>query len=160
MNSYLADSMLGKLSRWLRILGYYVEYVTPEYDDDRIIRICTDGSLVLLTRDRELSQRYERSILFQDDDLASQIKKVVSFDPPDENLFFSRCSLCNGILTKANPGDIQYTVPEDVLRRKLDIYVCTKCGKVYWKGSHYNSMMRQIEAFLGGNGNDSGTRKE
>ncbi|HLH85258.1 MAG TPA: Mut7-C RNAse domain-containing protein [Thermoplasmataceae archaeon] len=155
MNTYLADSMLGKLCRWLRILGYSVEYVTSDIDDDQIVNQTVGHSSVLLTRDRELSRRYGNAILFDDDDLLKQIRSIVRRDPPDPSLFFTRCPLCNTILEKRDPEDLNGLVPDGVRKRGLDIYHCPKCGKVYWKGSHYDSMLKKIELFLGESGNES-----
>ena len=53
---FIADGMLGKLTRWLRMLGYNVKYST-KLDDAQLMKIAKQERRTLLTKDLQLYQR-------------------------------------------------------------------------------------------------------
>lgn len=120
---FVADEMLGKLARWMRIFGHDVSEVSG---DDELLEVAKRGR-ILLTRDREL---YRRAVsmgieahLLNTDGLEEQLFEVFhSFnlraDEPE------RCTVCNGLL-------------EDVGGER---WRCRECGKEYWIGSHWKGI--------------------
>lgn len=144
---FMADHMLKRLSKWLRFMGYDVEYPEKGVVDNDIVEMCSINGRVLLTRDHELYSRVSRSMLIMSENFKEQVNQVISSFPPDSRLYFTRCAECNGILEEREASDPEYEVPEGVRKLQDRIWVCMKCGKVYWKGSHYEKILRQINSF-------------
>ena len=96
---FIADVMVGKLARWLRVLGFDVAY-SNKYQDDEIIRIAGAENRIILTRDTGLAARRHncQCLLIESGDYAAQIRQVLrSHDLKDFNVF-SRCLQCNTLL--------------------------------------------------------------
>ncbi|AKA48208.1 hypothetical protein IX51_02815 [uncultured archaeon] len=139
--------MLRRLGKWLRMMGFDVEYPEKGISDSEIIESCKKESRILLTRDQELYARFPRSILIRSEDFKDQVLQFIEQFPPDEQKYFTRCTECNGILGKSGkPGPVA-GVPDSVKSSGKDIWVCSKCGKVYWHGSHYYRILQQIRKF-------------
>ena len=145
---FFADSMLGKMCRWLRLMGYDVGYATSDMADDAIIDICSGENLILITRDRELSMRYRNSMYIKSDMYEEQLREFVARFPPDESLYFTRCPLCNGLLKVTDDPDIMKGLPPGVRKVQNKVYICTQCGKVYWEGTHYASIKNEIRSIV------------
>lgn len=130
--------MLGRLARYLRILGFSVIYEQDGIDDDRIVEVCRDNSYILITRDRLLSRRYNPSILITSTQIGSQIIEFTSVYKPDRKRLFMRCTVCNGIL-------LPIKLEENDYRSKLNPYKCSACGKLYWSGTHPTNIIEYLE---------------
>lgn len=130
--------MLGKLSRYLRILGFSVQYESDGIDDNRIIGICKENSYILITRDRILSEKYKPSVLIHSTDTMNQIREFTSIYPPDRSLAFTRCTSCNGNL-------ISVKLDENDYRSKMNPHICDSCGKLYWSGTHTAKIRETLE---------------
>lgn len=141
VEKFFADHMLKRLSRWLRFMGYDVEYPRKDVSDNEILKICGREGRILLTRDQELYGRYARSILIRSEDFRDQVVQVAGLFPPDRKMYFTRCPECNSDLTISH--DIS-GLPEGVMSSVTEIWVCMDCGKKYWKGSHYDRILEQI----------------
>jgi uncharacterized protein with PIN domain len=143
----LADGMLGKLAKWLRLLGYDTAYDNAAADPDLARRARVEGR-VLLTRDRELAARRGlRTLLIQSEVLEEQVREVQDALglPPDPAL--SRCAVCNTVLEPVSPEDVVERVPPYVLRTQREFRRCPSCGRVYWPGTHVDEMQEQLEQF-------------
>ena len=139
----LCDHMLGSLARWLRFIGYDTVYPGPGSDRD-LIRIARQEDRILITRDKELANRFPGTIRVRSDDLEEQIREVAALlslklvDP------LSRCSLCNTVLEPASPGDVGAVIPEGVRSRHHQFWRCPTCGRTYWQGSHWDKMVERL----------------
>jgi uncharacterized protein with PIN domain len=143
----LADGMLGRLAKWLRLLGYDTVYDSDADDDELARRARAEGRL-LLTRDRELADRRGLRTLFVGSETLEEQVSQVQADlgaPPDPAL--SRCSVCNEPLEEATPEEVAGQVPPYVLRVHGEFRRCPHCGRVYWPGSHVDAMARQVDGF-------------
>lgn len=145
---FIVDTMLGNIARWLRLLGYDTIY-KKDLKDWVILRIATNESRVIITLDRSLHNRALNRGLFSvylnqrsvGEKLAylsyvTGIKLYVELDR-------ARCSMCNNELTKVSKNMVKDRVPPNVYRLYEDFWICRKCGKVYWIGSHWR-MIEQI----------------
>ncbi len=135
---FVADNMLGRLARWLRMMGYDTLYVKSG-DDREIADISAREGRVLLTRDRQLTLRKGVIALYIGEvDLEKQLEHVAR----EFSLSFRekemRCSDCNGVLRDAAPDEVRSHVPDGVLGRNDRFCICTSCSKIYWRGSHWN----------------------
>ncbi len=136
--------MLGKLAKWLRLMGYSVIYVSNNVSDDEIINQCRNDGSFLLTRDKVLHERYRDSMLIESDNFHDQLRQFVSSFKPDESNFFTRCPLCNSILISHISSEFHGVLPEHIILMNDEIFVCDGCGKMYWRGTHYSSIRKTI----------------
>jgi uncharacterized protein with PIN domain len=143
----LADGMLGKLAKWLRLLGYDTAYDNAASDLE-LVRRARAEDCVLLTRDRELSARRGlRTLLIQSELLETQVREVQDALGPPPHPPLSRCAVCNTALEVVSRADIAHRVPTYVLRTQTEFRLCPGCGRVYWPGSHLQGMRDQIARF-------------
>jgi uncharacterized protein with PIN domain len=143
----LADCMLGRLARWLRLLGYDTAYSNDATDHELARRARAEGRL-LLTRDRDLAvRRGLRTLLIQSQDLEDQIQEVREAlgELPEHPL--SRCSMCNTVLEAVAAQDVVDRVPIYVFQAHPEFRQCPGCGRVYWSGSHVETMGEQLKEF-------------
>jgi len=140
---FIADHMLGSLARWLRMMGYDTRY-DKTLDDPQIAQAGREESRFVLTRDQELAKE-PGSFLVESDDLETQLKAVsekfgLKFD---ESMI--RCSACNGDLANLPKEQAKAEVPEGAWTSNEKFWKCTKCGKVYWKGTHWRGIMERLK---------------
>ena len=145
---FLVDSMLGSLSRWLRITGFDAEY-RRDADDEDLLGEASASGRVLLTRDRALAARAAKrgvkALLLETEDQADQLAAVAAslklkLDPSS-----SRCPKCNGALVEADKERIVEQVPEASLAAFNEFWVCRDCGSVFWRGSHWEKIVSTLE---------------
>ena len=142
---FVADVMVGKLARWLRVLGFDVLY-SNKYDDDEIIRIADEENRVILTRDAQLATRRSPSqcIFIESGDYKEQIQQVVRSLNLREFKVFSRCLECNARLEEVDKEAVFDKVPHFVYLTQVRFAKCPACKRVYWHGTHTQEMLKQI----------------
>jgi len=142
----LTDAMLGRLTRWLRALGYDTVYA-PDTDDNELLRRARAEGRVLLTADRALAtRRGAHTLLIEAQDLASQLRQVRAALGPPTDAEFSRCVACNGKLTPVDKTTLADRVPPYVLATRQEFRRCPDCGRIYWPGTHIQRMKDVIRA--------------
>jgi len=140
----LADGMLGRLAKWLRILGYDTAY-DPQLDDDELARRARAEGRWLLTRDHELARRPGiQSLLITSEQILPQLAQVRARLGPAQGSAFSRCPVCNTPLTAVSPQDVRGRVPPFVWRSYRRFRRCPSCDKIYWPGSHWRRMRERL----------------
>jgi uncharacterized protein with PIN domain len=153
---FIADSMLGRLARWLRLLGFDT-YYTTHIEDSLLIEIAREEKRVLLTRDTRLVKRKGMGefLLLKENDTFAQLKKVIEVFgllPEDRDdpcpVCFIRCSLCNSLLDDIPKEDAKDHVPEYVYRTSENFRKCPACGKFYWKGTHHELLLKKLKTIL------------
>jgi hypothetical protein len=144
----LADCMLGRLAKWLRLLGYDTAYENDATDYELARRARAEGRL-LLTRDRELAARRGlKTLLIRSEQLEHQVRQIHEALGPPPEPSLSRCSLCNVVLEEIPAEDAADRVPRYVLETHAEFRHCPSCGRVYWSGSHVEAMEEQLEQFV------------
>lgn len=139
---FLADHMLGTLARWLRILGFNTLY--PHVLDDKELRkIASEKKCIILTRDKILASK-SNAIYIESDQLDEQIRQVFQSLNLKVDNALSRCSLCNEPIIKVEKWSVRCHVPEAIFFRHNEFWKCFKCNKIYWKGSHWEKIMKKI----------------
>ena len=142
----LTDGMLGRLTRWLRALGYDTVYA-PDTDDDELLRRARAQDRVLLTTDHALAMRRgARTFLIETQDLASQLREVRAALGPPPDAEFSRCLACNSKLTPVDKATLTDRVPPYILVTRQEFRRCPDCGRIYWPGTHVERMKQVINA--------------
>ncbi len=147
---FVADVMLEKVARWLRIMGLDVAPPTAE-EDDLILMYAKNEHRILLTCDKELYKRAVRegvdALLVPDGQFIKQVAYILAtYDiPVPSSVVPQRCPLCNGLLEEVRPSQVKGDVPPYVYRRKRKFWRCTLCNKVYWKGSHWTRIRKTLK---------------
>lgn len=150
--------MLGRLARWLRLLGYDTLYY-PRIEDSLLLRIAREEDRILLTRDTRLVKvrGLNNYLLLSENDPFEQLKKVIStfgispFSKCDEasaTLPVNRCSLCNSILEDVPKEEAKDRVPEYVYLTMESFKKCLKCDKYYWEGTHRERLRKKLMDIL------------
>lgn len=139
----LVDAMLGRLAKWLRLLGYDAEYWRDGSDEALIARAQAEGRLII-TRDHGLAgRRGVQALLVHAEGLDGQIAEVREA-LGDTARPFTRCPECNGSLVPLSRADAQDLVPPYVWHTQHEFRRCTGCGRVYWKGTHWPALQNRL----------------
>jgi uncharacterized protein with PIN domain len=143
----LADGMLGRLARWLRILGYDTAF-DAEADDWTLVRRARAQGRLLLTRDRQLaSRRGAPALLIESEELAEQVRQVIETVGPSPEGAFTRCPVCNQRLAPLSHEEARGRVPPHVHRTQHEFHLCPACDRVYWRGTHWQRMRETLDDF-------------
>lgn len=142
----LADAMLGKLAKWLRLLGYDTLY-DPAWDDATIARLARAEGRIVLTRDRELAARLgPQALPVVSDRWQEQLLQVMRELDLSEAAAGTRCSICNGRLQRLDAEEAARFVPPYVLRTQEVFHRCPTCGRIYWPGGHWERIQKLLRA--------------
>ena len=139
---FAVDIMLGKLAKWLRVLGFDARSMT--LDQSRIDSLLSSG-IIPVTRREKL--RDVRGILFiRSDHQFEQLQELMSslHIAADELRPFSRCSVCNAELLQIPREEAFGAVPDYVFDTASGFRKCPRCAKVYWPGSHRQKMIDEL----------------
>lgn len=145
---FILTKELGRLAKWLRMLGFDAKYSSEGKKSSLIIEALQEGRVVI-TRSNRLGDYPAgiKKVTIVKDDVQAQIKQVfheLSISP-DESLMFSRCTICNDILNKENKADIKDKVPEYVFNTNESFYSCPKCKRIYWQGTHWGNVLDTLK---------------
>lgn len=139
---FIADVNVLKLGRLLILLGFDVAG-SPTFTDDQIADMAESESRIVLTRDTTLLKR--KKIVFarriRENLPYDQVMEVVNFfGLRDQTAFFSRCTQCNQPLEPVAKTDVLDQLQPKTRKYFFDFFQCPGCGKIFWKGSHYEAM--------------------
>jgi uncharacterized protein with PIN domain len=133
------------------MLGFDTAY-RNDYADEDLARISSEERRILLTRDRGLLKRsaVTHGHLMRETNPKRQLAEVVDrFDLYRSAAPLTRCLRCNTPLRETDKPSIASRLPEGIKRLQTDFLACELCGRIYWKGSHYDRMLRMIREVLG-----------
>jgi uncharacterized protein len=149
-SSFILDAHLGKLAKYLRMFGFDSLY-ERDFTDRQIIETAGKQHRIILTRDKDLlcSRDVLHGYFVRNISAREQLSEVLEkFDLYSEVTPFSRCLICNGLLEKIAKSEIDDRIDSDIIGYFNDFFICKKCDKIYWEGSHYESMHRFIQAYM------------
>jgi len=148
---FFCDEQLGKLARWLRIIGQDAAFERKINDRDLIEKARAEGRIVL-TRDRKLPA-LDASIevhVLAENYPAHQLREVVElFRERIEIRVFSRCAVCNHGVEAAGREEVKDLVPDFVYRTQERFTRCPVCGRIYWRATHQGRVEIQLRDILG-----------
>ena len=147
---FAADRMLGKLAKWLRILGYDTLY-SRTLSDDRFLELANEDRILLSRNTRIVGKiTSDRLIFVEGNDPKIQLEGLIRLLDlkPNPDKFFSRCTVCNGLIEPVEPQDVVGKVPDHIWTRHNRFSKCKSCGKIYWPGSHLERSRREIRRLL------------
>ena len=156
---FLVDHMLGKLAKYLRFLGYDTYYPKNRMSDDDLIKIAKDEGRIIITRDKELARR-SGGFYVPSENYLEQLKMVIERYNLKDDMMLTRCSICNEILVPVNKERVKDKIPPYVYEHQNEFYICPKCGRVYWWGTHTERIERTIRNILGDEYENRGEREE
>ncbi len=142
--------MLGKLTRWLRILGYDTKYIA-DLEDKTLVELARLEGRVLLTRDVELcrlatSRRLDH-LLVEGESGAERLAALsrvygitLTLDPN-----VSRCPKCNTRIKSTKKDLIRQSLPTATARAFEEFWICPACGKIYWQGAHWRKILETLD---------------
>ena len=150
---FLADAMLGRLARWLRVIGYDTVHLPMDTPDAALVRRASEEGRILLTRDRHLLRELRPASAMEvlSEVPLEQLRQVVAalgLAPPAELL--CRCLLCNTELDVVAPAAVLEQLPPSAREMPGPVRRCPTCGRVYWRGSHARRMRAALEVALPG----------
>ncbi|MFO8102178.1 MAG: Mut7-C RNAse domain-containing protein [Dehalococcoidia bacterium] len=152
---FVADVNVGRLARRLRMLGYDTLFINGA-DDDELIRIALREGRILLTRDTGITTRRVvttgkiKALLVESDDVTDQLWQVVkALNLGPESEPFSICIECNVPLIPKEKDEVRDLVPPHVFKTHSQFVQCPQCKRVFWRGTHWEKMMREMEALKG-----------
>ncbi|MDZ7778126.1 MAG: Mut7-C RNAse domain-containing protein [Bacteroidales bacterium] len=149
--AFIADVHLGKLTGYLRMLGFNCLYHNT-LKDEEIIRISAAEQRIILTRDKGIlkNKNVTRGFFVRSGNPKKQLEEVLRrFDLKALIKPFTRCMRCNGLLQWVSKKDITEILEENTKKNCDEFYRCSSCGKIYWKGTHYQSMKKWVQELLG-----------
>ncbi len=143
---FICDGMLGKLCKLLRIIG-----IDCAYSNEGMAIVVTarkEGRVILTCN--SLLRRREGVFFIEAVKPEEQLREVVETHGLwDEIMPFSRCIVCNQELIPVRKHEVKGRVPYYTYQNFDDYAECKKCNRVYWKGSHYQKMLKEVEEILG-----------
>lgn len=149
---FLVDPMLGKLAKYLLILGFDTVFFT-QTDASTLIEKAYREKRIILSRNTKLKHigGFPDFVFINDDQPDKQLSEVlkhfkihISYDQ-----LFTRCLTCNQKLIAGNHEDVKEKVPSYILSIHKEFSLCPLCKKVYWKGTHLKKMEEIIRQVLG-----------
>ena len=152
---FIVDINVGRLAKWLRVLGYDALFV-PDADDGGLVQIAQREGRILLTKDGRLLERrlftsgQLKAVRVWGDHFTEQVRQVVSKLGLDTTNDFSRCIDCNEALFEVAKEEVRDRVPPYVFQTQEEFKECPVCHKVYWRGTHWRNMRQELAAALGG----------
>jgi len=149
---FLLDGMLGRLTRWLRMIGCEARYAKNSSDTE-LIRVARENSLVLLTCDVQLYRaaiaRNVECFLIQGANESERLANLaarfnIQLDIATER---SRCPACGEVIKPANKDEIAPRIPTATFKLYQSFWICsnTSCAKIYWQGSHWKRIEETLE---------------
>jgi uncharacterized protein len=145
---FLADSMLGKLARWLILLGYDAAYAQDGRSDIELLEQAHREGRVFLTRDAKIPDVTGLSkIVLREQRFEAQLERLIRtvglvYDPAR---LFSRCTYCNEPLAPLTREEALPLVPPLVRELATPFFRCPGCRRVYWNGTHTERAVKKLE---------------
>jgi uncharacterized protein len=147
---FILDVHLGKLARYLRLLGFDVAYAN-NFSDDTIANRSQSENRIVLTRDIGLlkNKKISRGYWIRQTNPDKQVAEVLKrFDLYQQYKPFSRCLQCNGLLEDVKKNDIVNNLPPLTCDYYFKFMQCSQCKKIYWEGTHYQKLKKWVNKFI------------
>jgi uncharacterized protein with PIN domain len=151
---FIVDRNVGKMAKWLRMVGFDAQLFTGA-DDAAIIAAALTENRILLTRDRRIMKRrvivagHIKSVFVDSDHFTAQVRQVVSALKLDKSCLrpFTICLECNRRLEERTKETVKDCVPPYVFLTQEHFAECPACHRLYWQGTHWHSMNGGMDAF-------------
>lgn len=147
---FILDVHLGRLAKYLRLCGFDTLFSTY-FSDREIIEVAVREERAIVTRDRLLLKSYGSGsgYLVKSQYHNEQLRELFERFGLKENVkLFTRCIACNTLLEEVRKEDIEERLQADT-RKYFSVFKrCPSCDRIYWEGSHYDNMKKNLSALL------------
>ena len=151
---FFADNNVGKLAKWLRMMGYDTLFFNGS-DDSHMVAIALAEGRVILTRDTQIMRRRVvtsgqlKAILIRGDKPEQQMHQVVdSLNLDCQFRPFTICLECNQPLLPRSKEQVKDLVPPYVFQTQVKYVECPTCHRIYWRGTHWQAMTEKLKKFM------------
>jgi len=147
---FIVDCMLGKLAKWLKILGFDTLFFS-KIEDDELLSIAMREGRVLLTKDTGLIQKAGnvKTLFLESEEWQDQVQQVLEHFDLRQNVHpHTRCIDCNVTLKNLPKKNAKNLVSSFVFERADSFALCPSCGRVFWRGTHFKDMEIKIQELL------------
>lgn len=144
---FLLTRELGRLAKWLRILGFDAEYFNADNINSLIIQALRDERIIITRNHRLPKSAGIKIIMVKAEKIKEQLAevlKVLKIKLATETMF-TRCIICNVELTDIEKEKVKDKVPEYVFETQEHFITCPKCNRVYWQGTHWGNVTKTLE---------------
>ncbi len=152
---FVADHNVGKLAKWLRMMGYDTVFFNGSNDSEMVARALAEDRIIL-TRDTQIMKRGVitngriKALLINSDVSVSQIRQVMEILKLDYQYKpFTRCLECNQPLEERSKGQVENRVPPYVFKTQSQYMECPACHRLYWRGTHWEAMTGKLSRLAG-----------
>ena len=150
---FIVDNNVGKLAKWLRMMGYDTLFFNGS-NDSRMIATALNEDRVILTRDTQIMKRRVvtngrlKAILIQSDEPELQMHQVIDALHLDHQFKpFTICLECNQPLLEKSKQQVKDLVPPYVFQTQKQYMECPACHRIYWRGTHWQAMTERMKKF-------------
>ncbi len=147
---FISDVHLGKLTKYLRLCGFDT-YTRTDLKDEEIIDLALSDKRVILTRDKQLlkNNKVTHGYWIRSAEPREQLREIIlRFDLKKRLSLFTRCMECNGVVREVAKNDILEHLEPGTRRYYRKFTGCPDCGRIYWNGSHYRNMKKEIKLLI------------
>lgn len=151
---FVADRMLGRLVRWLRLLGYDTSVIRhQENEDELLLEMAETEERILISRDRVLVRKAIKKGIkaysMHSSEIMEQLHEMqkefgITIEPK-----MDRCTLCNSTIRKARLEEMEFIRAKDyvyqaTIDKVAEFWLCDNCGQVYWLGKHWDNIRESV----------------
>ena len=145
---FVTDAALGKLAKWLRLLGYDTVVFSRQAGRE-MLRLADAQRRIVLTRRKDMLERQfsGRLYLVEGIKVVHQIKEVIekySLKISNQQMFI-RCLACNEKLISVTREEVRNLVPPFVFANNSIYNKCLNCSKIYWAGTHERNALQYLK---------------
>jgi uncharacterized protein with PIN domain len=147
---FLLTKELGRLAKWLRILGFDSEYSKQDNASSLIIQALRENRIIITRNHRLPKSAGIKIILIEAEKIKAQVSEVLKalkITPPSD-MMFSRCIICNAELVSVAKEKIRDKVPEYVFNTQEVFITCPQCNRIYWQGTHWGNVQNTLKEIL------------
>jgi uncharacterized protein with PIN domain len=144
---FILTNELGRLARWLRIMGFDTEYYKSNNIGTLIIEALRENRFIITRRQSKIDDLERKTLVLTVDKLDQQLKEVVQNLKLkiNESEMFTRCPMCNEMLTEAKKEEAKELIPPYVYKTQNEFRQCNSCKRLYWKGSHWGNVTKFLK---------------
>ncbi len=139
---FILTREVGRLAKWLRILGFDAEYFTEGPTGSLIVQALRDERIILTRNHRLPKTKGIKIVVISAEKIKEQLAEVLRElkIKPDSKKMFSRCTLCNAGLAEIGKDRVKDKVPAYVFATQKNFLICPECGRIYWQGTHWGNV--------------------
>jgi len=147
---FILTRELGRLAKWLRILGFDSEYFSQDNLSSLMIQALRDERIVLTRNQRLARPTGVKIVLIKAEKIKEQVAEILKAlnIQPDSETMFSRCIICNEELVDIEKEKIKDKVPEYVFKTQESFITCPTCKRIYWQGTHWGNVIETLKKII------------